>query len=100
MTTLKVAVNKAIQIQFEDQEMADYVWYYHVSEDWIISMTEPYDYPSKSAAPSEKTDARFKAYDVKGLKKGAVTIRFYKVKPWASDAKPLDERYYRVEVTD
>ena len=78
MTTVKVAIGQTTSIQFEDPNIADYTWYYDVSQDWIISMTEPYDYPSKSAAPPKTkytvNPATQKIFDVKGLKKGGVPI--------------------------
>jgi predicted secreted protein len=98
MLTTKVAVGKTIQIQLEDKPMPDYVWYYHVSEDWVISMTEPYAYPSKGTGQAPVEDQKYKIFDVKGLKKGEVTIRFYKVKPWESTKKPVEEVFYKVEV--
>lgn len=99
MTSVTVPVGQTIQIQWDDQPLADYVWYYHVSEDWIISMTEPYAYPAKSAAPAQAGNVLQKVYDIKGLKKGMVTIRLYKVQPWAAEEKPVQEKYYQVEVT-
>jgi|GEM_PF-1760435 len=102
MITVKVAIGQTTQIQFEDLNVADYTWYYEVSEDWVISMTEPYDYPSKAATQpkNDKTAgaATQKIYDVKGLKKGTVTIRFYKIRAWEPGGKPKEERYYQVEV--
>lgn len=103
-TTLKVNVGQSIQIQFEDEPTPDYNWYYEVSQDWVISMTEPYAYPSKSAPQTGSNpnadDKKTKTFDVKGLKKGTVNIRFYKIHPWEQNKKALEERFYTIEVVE
>jgi predicted secreted protein len=101
MESVAVKIGQSIQIRFPGNPEPDYTWYYQVSEDWIISMTEPYDYPSKSAnpdAPPVPAASKEQVYDVKGLKKGTVTIRFYKIRAWKQDEKPKEERFYKVIV--
>lgn len=100
MQTLQVKIGETITLQFQDTPVTDYVWYYYVSEDWVISMTEPYEYPAKSANPVAQEQApNTKTYLIKGLKKGTVSIRFYKILPWEPQSKPITEKFYEIKVS-
>ena len=91
---------ETIPLQLEMPEVPEYNWYYAVSEDWVISMVEPYDYPAKTSDAKEgySSAPNKKVFELTGLKPGKVTIRFYQMAP--SNASKLNgvEVIYTVEV--
>jgi predicted secreted protein len=102
---LSVKVGKKIKIQLKDISTTGYEWQYEAKPDWIMSMVESYDYPSKSATPTDSTPpvvgaSSMKTYIIEGLKKGDVNIRFYLVRPWEQNATPAEEKFYLVHVVD
>lgn len=100
MTKLTVANGDTIQIKLTNNTASTGTsWYYSVSEDWIISMTEQYGYPNKSGASAENA-TNVNTFLVKGLKKGTVSIRFYLVPTGQTNTQPLQEEFYSVEVTE
>jgi predicted secreted protein len=103
--TLTVKVGKKIQIQLKDIPTTGYTWLYEAKPDWIMSMTEPYDYPSKSATPNDSVPPvagapSVKTYVIEGLKKGEVNLRFYLVRPWEQNATPAEEKFYLIRVIE
>lgn len=97
MTQIRVVTNDTTSIELPLS--AGNEWYYEVSKDWIISMTEPYGYPSRSSATVEPSST-VKTFLIKGLKKGVVTIRFYLVPLGQTNTTPIQEEFYSIEVMD
>ena len=83
-----------------DPPKPGYNWYYTISEDWVISMIEPYGYPFKSGSLEAQHGAvqEQKIFEVTGLKPGKVTIRFYQMDPAREADPPSEETNYTVEV--
>ncbi len=98
MKTINLKLGEDTTIELK--ELDGYTWYYEVKPDWVISMTEEYDAPYKSASKSEVTDfsKSTKVFKIKTLKKGEATIRFYEIKAWEQKSKPIDEQFYTVKI--
>ena len=98
MKTINLKLGEETTIELK--EIEGYTWYYEVKPDWVISMTEEYDAPYKSATISEATDVAksTKVFKIKTLKKGEANIRFYEIHAWEQKSKPLDEKFYMVKI--
>ena len=98
MKTINLKLGEETTIELK--ELEGYTWYYEVKPDWVISMTEEYDTPYKSANNSEATDVAksTKVFKIKTLKKGEASIRFYEIHAWEQKSKPIDEKFYTVKI--
>ena len=98
MKTINLKLGEETTIELK--ELEGYTWYYEVKPDWVISMTEEYDAPYKSANKSEATDVAksTKVFKIKTLKKGEASIRFYEIHAWEQKSKPIDEKFYTVKI--
>lgn len=94
--TLRTGETKSILL--DEPAEPGYNWYYAVSADWVISMTEPYDYPARSGSPSVAEVPKQKVFLVAGLKPGKVSIRFYQMNPAQPNGVNHVEINYAVEV--
>lgn len=97
---LLLKTGETVPILLEAPESPAVQWYYQVSEDWVVSMIEPYDYPAKSGGAESTTTpmAGKKVFQVTGLKPGQVAIRFYQMNPVLGNQCNGVEMTYTVEV--
>lgn len=98
MKTINLKLGEETTIELK--ELEGYTWYYEVKPDWVISMTEEYDAPYKSASKSDVTDVAksTKVFKIKTLKKGEASIRFYEIHAWEQKSKPIDEKFYTIKI--
>ncbi len=98
MKTINLKLGEETTIELK--ELEGYTWYYEVKPDWVISMTEEYDAPYKSASKSDVADVAksTKVFKIKTLKKGEASIRFYEIHAWEQKSKPIDEKFYTITI--
>ncbi|MEQ1746363.1 MAG: protease inhibitor I42 family protein [Saprospiraceae bacterium] len=95
---LTIRTGEKVSILLEMPTEPGYNWYYAVSDDWVISMIEPYDYPSKSGNSPGTTAMNQKEFRVTGLKPGKVVIRFYQMNPAIPNGVNNSDVQYTVDV--
>lgn len=103
MENLRVKVSESIEMALDEASTAGYVWDYEVSEDGIINIIEFYDKPMKDTAdtiPPLVGGFSKKIFKITGLKPGKVKIRFYQVRPWEANERPIEEKFFRVKVVE
>lgn len=98
MPYILLKTGETVPIQLETPTEPGYNWYYNVSSDWVISMVEPYEYPSKAGGAEAAPQAGKKVFQVSGLKPGTVTIGFYQMNPAMGNKRNGEEIVYTVEV--
>lgn len=98
MKTINLKLGEETTIELRIQE--GYTWYYEVKPEWVISMTEEYDAPNKSASKSGATETTKSSvvFKIKTLKKGEVSIRFYAIHAWEQKSKPVEEQFYTIKI--
>ncbi len=98
MKTIKIKLGEEILIGL--QNIPEYTWFYETKPDWIISMTQEYSLPFKSKGTNDhsEVDVTKTTYQIKTLKKGEVTIRFYAILAWETNPKPVKEILYKIVV--
>lgn len=95
---LLLKTGETVPILLESPENPDVQWCYHLSEDWVISMIEPYGYPAKLGGAETAPVAGKKVFQVTGLKPGQVKIHFYQMNPALGNKRNGVETIYTVEV--
>jgi hypothetical protein len=95
---LTINAGETVSILLDTPAEPGYNWYYTVSEDWVISMFEPYDYPARSSHTIGQPLTYRKEFRVTGLKPGKVTVRFYQMNPALSDGVNNSDQQYTINV--
>ncbi len=95
---LTINAGETVSILLDTPAEPGYNWYYTVSEDWVISMFEPYDYPARSSHSIGQSSTYRKEFRVTGLKPGKVTVRFYQMNPALSDGVNNSDQQYTINV--
>lgn len=102
---LNLNIGEEYIVKLPDRSTAGYSWFFEVNRDWIISIKEldadlepsqgQRNQDSSLAPPGALRVVRFA---VKGIKAGEALLRFYQIRPWETQQKPVMEKYFKVLV--